>query len=657
MESGTYPFPLAVHSSHHSHYHRFMLGADPQVLSPFPKPYCVGALAAQLPALAEKLNLPRWRKLYHASIPWVGGFGPGHYELGNVPPHRPLPREYARPLRRNGAYDFVQVADPAVSALALVAGDRRIIERFAALGDEFCARVETGACSRAGGSRSPRATGRMLAGQFAEPNNRWLMPFLHVHARVLNFTSSAQEPLRLDCIDSASLGRAGQKAKAGWASRQVSMLAELGYRASLGERQALRVEGVCPRLVAAIEAPRIAVLRLLERALVGERPPSAARLEAELPPEVIAAMAEQLEALLARSIGSYRPAKIGIPAEGPWRGAVREHLSHHCPGALEMLDRAALRARATPLESAIFPTPPLDPAHCHAPCAESLGAAGQLPDDPELGACRPRIGAEAAAPAWLVREFGETLLEVNERNVRFGPDDPLVSLRGVLATIDHLTQGADPGQLRQSELLLGADPRARGAGEPGRPPQGRPSRRRRQGSLRHARRAPGRRRPAEAGLRAGDRGPQPVNAPCPPHLGWPDHQGLVALGADTWRIKDACEGTVIFGGTGSGKTSGSGRALARSFLAAGFGGLVLCAKLRRARAVAGLRRPRPAAAPTSPCSAPASGGASTSWTTSPRGRAPAPASRKTSSPCSWRSRPSARGTRGRAAATPSGIAR
>ncbi len=35
---------------------------------------------------------------------------------------------------------------------------------------------------------------------------------------------------------------------------------------------------------------------------------------------------------------------------------------------------------------------------------------------------------------------------------------------------------------------------------------------------------------------------------------------------------------MIFGGTGSGKTSGSGRALATSFLAAGFGGLVLCAK-------------------------------------------------------------------------------
>ncbi|HEY5078584.1 MAG TPA: TraM recognition domain-containing protein [Opitutaceae bacterium] len=64
----------------------------------------------------------------------------------------------------------------------------------------------------------------------------------------------------------------------------------------------------------------------------------------------------------------------------------------------------------------------------------------------------------------------------------------------------------------------------------------------------------------------------------PPLLGWPEHCGLVDMGGDPWRIKDACEGTMIFGGTGSGKTSGSGRALAESFLRAGFGGLVLCAK-------------------------------------------------------------------------------
>jgi type IV secretory pathway TraG/TraD family ATPase VirD4 len=43
-------------------------------------------------------------------------------------------------------------------------------------------------------------------------------------------------------------------------------------------------------------------------------------------------------------------------------------------------------------------------------------------------------------------------------------------------------------------------------------------------------------------------------------------------------VRDACEGCQIFGGTGSGKTSGSGQALALAFLRAGFGGLVCTAK-------------------------------------------------------------------------------
>src|SRR5207247_381588 len=47
---------------------------------------------------------------------------------------------------------------------------------------------------------------------------------------------------------------------------------------------------------------------------------------------------------------------------------------------------------------------------------------------------------------------------------------------------------------------------------------------------------------------------------------------------DPWTIRDACEGTAVFGATGSGKTSGSGQTIAKAFLAAGFGGLVLCTK-------------------------------------------------------------------------------
>lgn len=48
---------------------------------------------------------------------------------------------------------------------------------------------------------------------------------------------------------------------------------------------------------------------------------------------------------------------------------------------------------------------------------------------------------------------------------------------------------------------------------------------------------------------------------------------------DAWTVRDALDGGVqVFGSTGSGKTSGSGKALATAFLRAGWGGLVLCAK-------------------------------------------------------------------------------
>lgn len=45
-----------------------------------------------------------------------------------------------------------------------------------------------------------------------------------------------------------------------------------------------------------------------------------------------------------------------------------------------------------------------------------------------------------------------------------------------------------------------------------------------------------------------------------------------------WTIRDACCGTLTLGGTGSGKSTGSGELQAKSMLSAGFGGLVLCAK-------------------------------------------------------------------------------
>lgn len=47
---------------------------------------------------------------------------------------------------------------------------------------------------------------------------------------------------------------------------------------------------------------------------------------------------------------------------------------------------------------------------------------------------------------------------------------------------------------------------------------------------------------------------------------------------NSWRLRHAFEGVQIFGGIGSGKSSGSGKTIARAFLKNGFGGLVHCAK-------------------------------------------------------------------------------
>ncbi len=49
-------------------------------------------------------------------------------------------------------------------------------------------------------------------------------------------------------------------------------------------------------------------------------------------------------------------------------------------------------------------------------------------------------------------------------------------------------------------------------------------------------------------------------------------------GCSNWTIRDAVEGLAVFGGIGSGKSSGSARMVALKFLANGFGGLVLTAK-------------------------------------------------------------------------------
>lgn len=54
-------------------------------------------------------------------------------------------------------------------------------------------------------------------------------------------------------------------------------------------------------------------------------------------------------------------------------------------------------------------------------------------------------------------------------------------------------------------------------------------------------------------------------------------------GGDAFRLSDALTGVIVFGATGSGKTSGPAKHLAYGYLAAGFGGVVFCAKADECR--------------------------------------------------------------------------
>jgi hypothetical protein len=69
------------------------------------------------------------------------------------------------------------------------------------------------------------------------------------------------------------------------------------------------------------------------------------------------------------------------------------------------------------------------------------------------------------------------------------------------------------------------------------------------------------------------------SAALPPRSRWPLDMPLFHWAKnDPFTLEEACKGVQVWGMTGSGKSSGSGRLIAHSYLRRGFGGLVLCAK-------------------------------------------------------------------------------
>ena len=69
------------------------------------------------------------------------------------------------------------------------------------------------------------------------------------------------------------------------------------------------------------------------------------------------------------------------------------------------------------------------------------------------------------------------------------------------------------------------------------------------------------------------------NQPSPPTPKWLLSDPVLWFSdRDPWTIGDACQGTQIWGSTGSGKSSGSLAWIVRSYLSMGFGGIFFTAK-------------------------------------------------------------------------------
>lgn len=81
-------------------------------------------------------------------------------------------------------------------------------------------------------------------------------------------------------------------------------------------------------------------------------------------------------------------------------------------------------------------------------------------------------------------------------------------------------------------------------------------------------------RPIDNGVLNMPRPPEPRSVPAPVEPTWPLDTPLLLFEAAEWTIRDACEGTVILGSTGGGKSSSSAHTVAEAFTREGFGGLI-----------------------------------------------------------------------------------
>jgi hypothetical protein len=223
-------------------------------------------------------------------------------------------------------------------------------------------------------------------------------------------------------------------------------------------------------------APRTALLRLLHRLVGPAGDPARAASGTGREAAVIAAMADRLESMVVESRSFYRPPKVSLPCEGPWREAVGTHLRSLCPQDLAALNAATAAARAKDEGESVggrerdcswnaFPVPAADRGHRHRPAAEEFAAPDQEALDCELSGELPPGRAPLPSP-WLVARFEEELATVRRELTGGRGSAAALTWRRAAARMDALSEGADPAELRAAEQTLDAGLARQGARAP-----------------------------------------------------------------------------------------------------------------------------------------------------------------------------------------------
>ena len=155
-------------------------------------------------------------------------------------------------IQHHPGWDFAVNAPKSVSIMALVAGDRRIIDAHEQAVGTALSWMEEHAATRArvNGEITERTTGRLLFARFTEHASRELDPHLHTHVVVMNLTNDAVGQ-RFTSLETRAMYAEQMVAGQIYRNELAHLLRERGYEVEFDPRKGLfEIRGVPRDLMA-----------------------------------------------------------------------------------------------------------------------------------------------------------------------------------------------------------------------------------------------------------------------------------------------------------------------------------------------------------------------------------------------------------------------